>query len=125
MIGFSCPSTTPYAAGAPNTSGKAIGVGAAPIPSKAAMWTAFLHRAQLESAHVLGRGDGALRVGDMAEAVLGPGETNQIVLADGVEQFLPDLAIEHAAGVVIVAEQERQVDGQNLGDEVCPRGRSR
>ena len=79
------------------------------------------HGAHLQAARVRSAGDGPLAVGHVAEAVLAPGQRDQALGRELGQQVLADLAVEHLAGVVVVAEQERDVQDLDVWHEVAHR----
>jgi hypothetical protein len=96
-MGFSWPSTVPCCR-AVKSSGKAIGVGSTPDGAERGHVDLILHRADLEAPGVLRRAHRALRVREVAEAVLAPGERDEAVLRELVEDLLPDGAgLDHLA----------------------------
>ena len=72
----------------------------------------------LQTLQVLGLRDGALGVGDVAEAVVPPGKDLEALLLALLLQSLAGVAVQDAEGLLGVVKQEGQVQGVDLGDEV-------
>ena len=77
-----------------------------------------LHGAHLQAPEVLGALHVALAVGHVAEAVLRPRQRLEALGVELGEHLLADRAVQHRAGVRLVAEQERHVEDLGLGHEV-------
>ena len=61
----------------------------------------------------------------MAETVFGPSKTDQLIFTDFSQKFLTNLTIQHVAGVIVVTEQERQIEGVDFWYEVAQWTRGR
>src|SRR5690625_2315178 len=77
------------------------------------------HGPDLQALKVCRRFDGTLGVGQVTESILGPGKADQVLLAHAFEHVLPDLAVQDAPRVLVVPEEERQVEDEDLGYEVA------
>ena len=122
VSGFSWPSMTPVWS-ATNTSEKAIGVGFEPHSSNIDTRQDEFGVRILSPSRSAGVVDGALVVGDLAEAVLPDGERAVALLLGRGHQHVLEESLVDARQVVAVGDQEGQVeDGVLVGDLGHDRG---
>jgi len=113
--GFSWPSTAPVAM-AGWASDQLICVGLAPSAVKVARNSGEPTTRIFKTLEVFGRADRPLRVGDLAEAVLAPGQRHHVALAEKIEHLLPDSALHQRVERPVVRHQEGQREQVQLPD---------
>ena len=76
------------------------------------------HGSDLQALEVFGHFHIALAVGHVPEAVFGPGQRLEALGVELGQHFLADRAVQHRAGVCLVAEQEGHIENFCLGHKV-------
>ena len=78
----------------------------------------IFHGTHLQTLEVIRGVDGALAVGHVAKAVLGPGKRLEALGVKLAQHFLPDRAVQHGASMRLVAEQEGDVKNLGVGHKI-------
>src|SRR5690625_5615651 len=77
------------------------------------------HRADLQTLQILRRVNSALGVCKVAKSVFRPGEPDEVMILHLLEHLLPDLAVQYAPGMFIVAKQKGKIEDQNVGYKIA------